>query len=165
MFRDARALGKCLGHLKLLPNVNSTDASQQCSALHLLASAEPVWAAYAMVVPGGFCGYGRQGPRTKSVKPPTCGRTALKSGSRSDLPPSTRTPNLLVPFHRPGMCGYQVAGLSAAFDVALSELGLVDRTDPATLAIAKLIIELAKEGERDPERLCALALKHIKIRP
>jgi hypothetical protein len=125
MFRDARALGKCLGHLKLLPNVNSTDTSQQCSALHLLASAEPVWAAYAMVVPGGFCGYGRQGPRTvsepKSVKPPTCGRTALKSGSRSDLPPS--------------------------------------------MAIAKLIIELAKEGERDPERLCALALKHIKIRP
>jgi hypothetical protein len=27
--------------------------------------------------------------------------------------------------------------LSAAFDVALSKLGLVDRTDPATLAIAK----------------------------
>jgi hypothetical protein len=54
---------------------------------------------------------------------------------------------------------------SAAFDAALSKLGLIDRTDPATLAIAKLIIELAKEGERDPERLCALALKHIKIRP
>jgi hypothetical protein len=58
-----------------------------------------------------------------------------------------------------------IAGLSAAFDAALSKLGLVDRTDLATLAIAKLIIELAKEGERDPERLCALALKHIKIRP
>src|SRR5437764_11651148 len=85
MFRDARALGKCLGHLKLLPNVNSPDTSQECSALHLLASAEPVlslWAAYAMVVSGGFCGYGRQGPgrfsEPKSVKPPTCGRTALK---------------------------------------------------------------------------------------
>ena len=58
-----------------------------------------------------------------------------------------------------------IANLSAAFEAARSKLGLVDRTDLATLAIAKLIIELAKEGERDPERLCALALKHIKIRP
>jgi hypothetical protein len=40
--------------------------------------------------------------------------------------------------------------LSAAFEVALSKLGLVDRTDPATMAVAKLIIEFAKEGERDP---------------
>jgi len=29
------------------------------------------------------------------------------------------------------------------------------------MAVAKLIIELAKEGERDPERLCALALKQL----
>jgi hypothetical protein len=48
-----------------------------------------------------------------------------------------------------------------AFEAALSKLGLVDRTDPATMAVAKLIIELAKEGERDPERLCALALKQL----
>jgi hypothetical protein len=50
-----------------------------------------------------------------------------------------------------------VGGLEAA----LSKLGLVDRTDPATMAVAKLIIEFAKEGERDPERLCALALKQL----
>jgi hypothetical protein len=43
----------------------------------------------------------------------------------------------------------------------LGKLGLVDRKDPATTAVAKLIIELAKEGERDPERLCALALKQL----
>jgi hypothetical protein len=36
-----------------------------------------------------------------------------------------------------------------------------DRRDPATIAVAKLIIELAKQGERDPERLCALALKQM----
>ena len=46
---------------------------------------------------------------------------------------------------------------------ALSRLGLVDRTDPATMAVAKLIIEFAKEGERDPERLCALALKQLSM--
>jgi hypothetical protein len=54
-----------------------------------------------------------------------------------------------------------IASLSAAFEAALSKLGLVDRTDPATMAVAKLIIEFAKEGERDPERLCTLALKHL----
>lgn len=54
-----------------------------------------------------------------------------------------------------------IASLSAAFESALSKLGLVARDDPATMAVAKLIIELAKEGERDPERLCALALKQL----
>jgi hypothetical protein len=41
------------------------------------------------------------------------------------------------------------------------KLGLVDRSDPATMAVAKLIIEFAKAGERDPERLCALALQAL----
>jgi hypothetical protein len=52
-----------------------------------------------------------------------------------------------------------IANLS--FEAARSKLGLVDRTDPATMAVAKLIIEFAKEGERDAERLCALALKQL----
>jgi hypothetical protein len=30
------------------------------------------------------------------------------------------------------------------------------------VAVAKLIIEFAKVGERDPERLCDLALKQLK---
>lgn len=51
--------------------------------------------------------------------------------------------------------------MTAAFEAALSRLGLVDRGDPATVSVAKVIIELAKEGERDPERLCALALKRM----
>jgi hypothetical protein len=33
---------------------------------------------------------------------------------------------------------------------------------PYRLAVAKLIIELAKQGERDPERLCASALQLSK---
>ncbi len=51
--------------------------------------------------------------------------------------------------------------MSAAFETALRRLGLVDRNDPAAVAVAKMIIELAKEGERDPERLCALALQQL----
>jgi hypothetical protein len=51
--------------------------------------------------------------------------------------------------------------LSAAFEAVLSKLGLVDRTAPATIAVAKLIIELAKRGERNSERLCALAVEQL----
>ena len=48
--------------------------------------------------------------------------------------------------------------MSAAFEAALGQLGLIEL---ATMAIAKVIIGLAKEGERGAERLCALALKRI----
>jgi hypothetical protein len=54
-----------------------------------------------------------------------------------------------------------IAGMSAALEAALGKLGLVDRSDPAAMAVAKLIIELAKQGERDPERLCASALQQL----
>jgi hypothetical protein len=51
--------------------------------------------------------------------------------------------------------------LSSAFEEALRELGLVDRTDPATQLVAKRIIELAQRGERDPIRLREGAVKGI----
>jgi hypothetical protein len=34
--------------------------------------------------------------------------------------------------------------MSAAFEAALGKLGVVDRTDPMTTEVAKLIIEFAK---------------------
>jgi hypothetical protein len=52
-----------------------------------------------------------------------------------------------------------VANLAAAFEAALTRLGLVDRGDPLTTVVAKAIIELAKEGERDPKKLCDGALQ------
>jgi hypothetical protein len=55
----------------------------------------------------------------------------------------------------------EVAALATAFENCLAGLKLKDRDDPATMAVAKVIIELAKAGECDPERLCALAIKHI----
>jgi hypothetical protein len=54
-----------------------------------------------------------------------------------------------------------IANTSAAFEAALRKLGVVDRSDPGTMAVAKLIIEFAKAGERDPARLCALALQQL----
>jgi hypothetical protein len=52
-----------------------------------------------------------------------------------------------------------IANLAAAFDAAVIELGLVDRKEPMTMTVAKLIIELAKTGERDPKKLCDDVLK------
>jgi hypothetical protein len=52
-----------------------------------------------------------------------------------------------------------IANLAAAFEAALSKLGLADRKGPMTMTVAKLIIELAKNGERDPKKLCDDALK------
>jgi hypothetical protein len=51
--------------------------------------------------------------------------------------------------------------MSTACEAALGQLGLIERNDLATMAIAKVIIGLAKEGERDAGRLCALALKRM----
>jgi hypothetical protein len=52
-----------------------------------------------------------------------------------------------------------VANLTAAFEAALIQFGLVDRGDPLTTAAAKAIIQLAKNGERDPKKLCDGALR------
>ena len=54
-----------------------------------------------------------------------------------------------------------IAILVRAFEEALRELKLVDRTDPATQLVAKRIIELAQQGERDPVRLREGAVKAI----
>jgi hypothetical protein len=43
--------------------------------------------------------------------------------------------------------------LVAAYEDALAQLQLTRWEDPATLLVAKRIIDLAREGERDPMRL------------
>jgi hypothetical protein len=52
--------------------------------------------------------------------------------------------------------------MSTAFEAALSKLELVDRSDPKAATVAKLIIELAKNGERDPKKLCDETLKIVR---
>jgi hypothetical protein len=47
----------------------------------------------------------------------------------------------------------EIAILTTAFEDALRSLCLVDRTDPVTQMVAKKLIELAQQGERDPIRL------------
>jgi len=55
--------------------------------------------------------------------------------------------------------------LGAAFETCLTQLGLVDRSDPLALVVAKKMIELGQRGVRDPDRLCELACKEIGISP
>jgi hypothetical protein len=50
-----------------------------------------------------------------------------------------------------------IAQLAAGLESALANLGIKDRNDPTTTLLAKLIIQLAKDGERDPTRLAERA--------
>jgi hypothetical protein len=52
--------------------------------------------------------------------------------------------------------------LVTAFEDALRELQLTNREDPVTLTVAKLIIDLANQGERDPVRLRDQALESLR---
>jgi hypothetical protein len=54
--------------------------------------------------------------------------------------------------------------MGIAFEMALASLcSTPGYTDPVREAVARRIIELAKAGERDPERLCEGALKHFAL--
>ena len=52
--------------------------------------------------------------------------------------------------------------LIEAFEETLRALNLVDREDRLTMTVAKLILEFAKEGERDPNRLRELVVKTLQ---
>jgi hypothetical protein len=51
--------------------------------------------------------------------------------------------------------------MTGAYEQALVELGLHDRDDPLTETIAKLIVEIAQTGEKEPGTICALALRRL----
>jgi hypothetical protein len=56
----------------------------------------------------------------------------------------------------------EIEVLVKVFEDALRELKLNDREDPVTLTVAKRIIELANQGERDPVRLRDRALESLR---
>ena len=55
-----------------------------------------------------------------------------------------------------------VKNLVHAFEDTLRALNLTNPDDPLTTKVAKVIIGLAKDGERDPTRLRDLALKFVR---
>jgi hypothetical protein len=52
--------------------------------------------------------------------------------------------------------------MEAAFEATLAALGLVDRPDLANEVVAQRIIELAKQGERNPELLRDRAIESLR---
>jgi hypothetical protein len=54
-----------------------------------------------------------------------------------------------------------VAIVSSAFHIAFAELGLSDTDEVVALRVAPRIIDLAAQGERDPERLRAVVLAWV----
>lgn len=57
-----------------------------------------------------------------------------------------------------------VRRMSEAYEDALLRLELKDRNDPLTEIVARLIIEIAQTGEKDPARICTLALARLDER-
>ena len=57
-----------------------------------------------------------------------------------------------------------ITALATAFEDTLHTLRLADRNDPIVLMVAKKIIELARQGERNPERLRALVISQFEKR-
>jgi hypothetical protein len=55
--------------------------------------------------------------------------------------------------------------MGVAFEMTRAALHLTDRDDPIAGIIARKIIELAKEGERNPDLLCERALKDLRGPP
>jgi hypothetical protein len=55
--------------------------------------------------------------------------------------------------------------MGVAFELARVALRLADRDDPAIAILAKRIIALAKEGERNPDLLCERAWRDLRAPP
>jgi hypothetical protein len=55
--------------------------------------------------------------------------------------------------------------MGVAFEMVRAALRLNDRNDLAVEIIAKRIIALAKEGERNPDLLCERALRDLRAPP
>jgi hypothetical protein len=58
----------------------------------------------------------------------------------------------------------EVKAMTAAYEAALLELGLVDRDDPITEIVATAIVSITSMGERDPATVKDRALNAIGAR-
>jgi hypothetical protein len=55
-----------------------------------------------------------------------------------------------------------IALLAAGLESALTSLDITNRNDPTTILVAKLIIQLARDGERDSMRLAKRAIEIVR---
>lgn len=64
-------------------------------------------------------------------------------------------------FHKLPLQPEDIGLLEAAFEIALNALGLVDRADPATNLVAKMVIEIYQTGVRNPEQVAQLTVRRL----
>jgi hypothetical protein len=57
-----------------------------------------------------------------------------------------------------------IEGMTAAYEAALVDLRMIDRSDPLTELIAKSIVNVTATGERDPEIIKERALNALGVR-
>ncbi|MFL5104917.1 MAG: hypothetical protein ACJ8DX_02345 [Xanthobacteraceae bacterium] len=60
---------------------------------------------------------------------------------------------------------HAIDAMTIAFEDTLRELRLTDREDPIVEIVARVIIECARQGDRDPVQMRDCALKALKIPP
>lgn len=58
-----------------------------------------------------------------------------------------------------------IDAMTIAFEDTLRELRLTDRDDPIVEIVARVIIECARQGDRDPVQMRDCALKALKVPP
>jgi hypothetical protein len=64
-----------------------------------------------------------------------------------------------------GMFGpEELRDIADAFEAALKDLGLTDRKDPVTIMLAKLTVELAKQGQFTAASLRARVMREMKLK-
>jgi len=83
--------------------------------------------------------------------------------SASTAPGSTGVHQLpITPFLKSRVFEPEVTqAMGKAFEKACGTLGLALTRDAATEAVARVIVDLAESGERDPEQLYRRALAHF----
>jgi hypothetical protein len=57
-----------------------------------------------------------------------------------------------------------ITAITAAHEMALKRLGVNDRKSAMAFLIAKTVIQIAKDGERDPKRLSERLIRSLQSR-
>jgi hypothetical protein len=57
----------------------------------------------------------------------------------------------------------EILCMTEAYEDALGSLRLVDRNDAVTEIVARKIIDIFRTGERDPQRIAALAIEELGV--
>ena len=65
---------------------------------------------------------------------------------------------------RGAVCGPEdIKAIIAGYEAALKRLKVDDRKSAIAFLVAKTTIQVAKEGERDPERLCERVIRQYRV--